>query len=275
MEQNKDRNKNVPPIKNRSNFIVWFFIILGMLYLVNTFSATTTEKPVQEISYARFFQLLKDNNVTQKVASCVKVENILKGSLSDGTKFIVNIPDQDQEMLRSLRENVKEFDIKPPKTLWMNIFYSLGPMVLFILFLWLFVYRGNAAQGGGKFMAFGKSRVTLGSESKVKITFENVAGVDEAKQELQEVIEFLKDPRKFQRLGGKIPKGVLLMGPPGTGKTLLAKAVAGEANVPFLSMSGSDFVEMFVGVGASSARPIRAGEEIRQGERPRRHNIYR
>lgn len=256
MEQNKDRNKNVPPIKNRSNFIVWFFIILGMLYLVNTFSATTTEKPVQEISYARFFQLLKDNNVTQKVASCVKVENILKGSLSDGTKFIVNIPDQDQEMLRSLRENVKEFDIKPPKTLWMNIFYSLGPMVLFILFLWLFVYRGNAAQGGGKFMAFGKSRVTLGSESKVKITFENVAGVDEAKQELQEVIEFLKDPRKFQRLGGKIPKGVLLMGPPGTGKTLLAKAVAGEANVPFLSMSGSDFVEMFVGVGASRVRDL-------------------
>ncbi|MBU1808888.1 MAG: ATP-dependent zinc metalloprotease FtsH [Candidatus Omnitrophica bacterium] len=256
MEQNKDRNKKVPPLKNRSNFIVWFFIILGMLYLVNMFSATTTEKPVQEISYARFFQMLKDNNVTQKVATCVKVDNILTGTLSDGAKFIVNIPDHDQEMLRSLRENVKEFDIKPPKTLWMNIFYSLGPMVLFILFLWLFVYRGNSAQGGGRFMAFGKSRVTLGSESKVKITFENVAGVDEAKQELQEVIEFLKDPRKFQRLGGKIPKGVLLMGPPGTGKTLLAKAVAGEASVPFLSMSGSDFVEMFVGVGASRVRDL-------------------
>ncbi|MBU1038203.1 MAG: ATP-dependent zinc metalloprotease FtsH [Candidatus Omnitrophica bacterium] len=256
MEQNNDRNKKVPPLKNRSNFIVWFFIILGMLYLVNMFSATTTEKPVQEISYARFFQMLKDNNVTQKVATCVKVDNILTGTLSDGAKFIVNIPDHDQEMLRSLRENVKEFDIKPPKTLWMNIFYSLGPMVLFILFLWLFVYRGNSAQGGGRFMAFGKSRVTLGSESKVKITFENVAGVDEAKQELQEVIEFLKDPRKFQRLGGKIPKGVLLMGPPGTGKTLLAKAVAGEASVPFLSMSGSDFVEMFVGVGASRVRDL-------------------
>lgn len=256
MEQKNDRNRNVPPARNKSNFIVWFFIILGMLYLVNTFSATTPEKPTQEIAYAKFYQMLKDNVATQKVATCVKVENILRGSLSDGTKFIVNIPDGDQEMLRSLRENVKDFDIRPPKTLWMNIFYSLGPMVLFILFLWLFVYRGNAAQGGGRFMAFGKSRVTLGSESKVKITFENVAGVDEAKQELQEVIEFLKDPRKFQRLGGKIPKGVLLMGPPGTGKTLLAKAVAGEANVPFLSMSGSDFVEMFVGVGASRVRDL-------------------
>ncbi len=256
MEQNSKRNKNMPPARNKSNFIVWFFVILGMLYLVNTFSQTTAEKPVQEISYARFFQMLKDNNVTQKVASCVKIETILKGSLSDGTKFTVNIPDGDQDMLRSLRENVKDFDVRPPKTLWMNIFYSLGPMVLFILFLWLFVYRGNAAQGGGRFMAFGKSRVTLGSESKVKVTFENVAGVDEAKQELQEVIEFLKDPRKFQRLGGKIPKGVLLMGPPGTGKTLLAKAVAGEASVPFLSMSGSDFVEMFVGVGASRVRDL-------------------
>lgn len=256
MEPNNNRNRNVPPIRSKSNFMIWFFIILGVLYLVNTFSQNPAEKPTKEISYAQFFQMLKDNNVTHSITSCVKIENILKGSLADGTKFIVNIPDSDQDIIRSLRENVKDFDIKPPKTLWMNLFYSLGPMVLFILFLWLFVYRGSAAAGGGKFMAFGKSRVTLGSDSKVKITFENVAGVDEAKQELQEVIEFLKDPRKFQRLGGKIPKGVLLMGPPGTGKTLLAKAVAGEANVPFLSMSGSDFVEMFVGVGASRVRDL-------------------
>ncbi len=255
MEPN-NRNKNVPPIKSKSNFIIWFFIILGVLYLVNTFSQNPAEKPTKEIAYAQFFQMLKENSATHQIASCVKVENILKGSLSDGTKFIVNIPDSDQDIIRALRDNVKDFDIRPPKTLWMNLFYSLGPMVLFILFLWLFVYRGSAAQGGGRFMAFGKSRVTLGSDSKVKITFENVAGVDEAKQELQEVIEFLKDPRKFQRLGGKIPKGVLLMGPPGTGKTLLAKAVAGEANVPFLSMSGSDFVEMFVGVGASRVRDL-------------------
>lgn len=256
MEPNDNRNKNVPPVRSKGNFIIWFFIILGVLYLVNTFSQNPAEKPTKEISYAQFFQMLKDNNATHAIASCVKVENVLKGALSDGTKFIVNIPDSDQDILRALRENVKDFDIKPPKTLWMNLFYSLGPMILFILFLWLFVYRGAAGQGGGRFMAFGKSRVTLGSESKVKITFENVAGVDEAKQELQEVIEFLKDPRKFQRLGGKIPKGVLLMGPPGTGKTLLAKAVAGEANVPFLSMSGSDFVEMFVGVGASRVRDL-------------------
>lgn len=256
MEPNDNRNRNVPPIRSKGNFIIWFFIILGVLYLVNAFSQNPAEKPTKEVPYAQFFQMLKDNNTTHNITSCIKVENILKGSLSDGTKFIVNIPDSDQDIIRSLRENVKDFDIKPPKTLWMNLFYSLGPMLLFILFLWLFVYRGSAAQGGGRFMAFGKSRVTLGSDSKVKITFENVAGVDEAKQELQEVIEFLKDPRKFQRLGGKIPKGVLLMGPPGTGKTLLAKAVAGEANVPFLSMSGSDFVEMFVGVGASRVRDL-------------------
>ncbi len=256
MEQ-KDRQKNsVPPVRGKGNILIWFFIILGVLYLVNTFNPSSSEKPVQELSYSKFFQMLKENPSTQKIASCIKVENILKGSLSDGSKFIVNIPDADQDIIRSLRENVKDFDIKPPKTLLMNIFYSLGPMVLFILFLWLFVYRGSAAQGGGRFMAFGKSRITLGSESKTKVTFEDVAGVNEAKEELQEVIEFLKDPRKFQRLGGKIPKGVLLMGPPGTGKTLLAKAVAGEADVPFLSMSGSDFVEMFVGVGASRVRDL-------------------
>ncbi len=127
-------------------------------------------------------------------------------------------------------------------------------MLLFIGFLWFFVYRG--AQGGGKILSFGKSRAKQISGDKLKITFDNVAGVDEAKEELKEIIEFLKDPKRFQKLGGKIPKGVLLMGPPGTGKTLLAKAVSGEAGVPFFSISGSDFVEMFVGVGASRVRDL-------------------
>lgn len=256
MEQKNPRNRNVPPVKNKGNFFIWFFMVLGIMYLFNAFNQTAAEKPVQDISYAKFYQILKDNNATQRISSCVKIESILKGSFSDGTRFLVNIPDVDQDLIRSLRDNVKDFDIKPPKTLLMNIFYSLAPMVLFILFLWLFVYRGNSAQGGGRFMSFGKSKITLGSDSKVKITFQDVAGVNEAKEELQEVIEFLKDPKRFQKLGGKIPKGVLLMGPPGTGKTLLAKAVAGEANVPFLSMSGSDFVEMFVGVGASRVRDL-------------------
>ncbi|MBI4974330.1 MAG: ATP-dependent metallopeptidase FtsH/Yme1/Tma family protein [Candidatus Omnitrophica bacterium] len=234
--------------------MIWVFVALGVFYLLNSWTQTL-EKPVRELAYSEFFDILKDNPATQKIKSCAKVENIVKGELADGTKFSVNIPENDQDLIRLLRENIRVFDIKPPKTLWMNLFYSLGPMILFILFLWLFAYRGGAA-GGGRIWSFGKSRPTLASDERLKITFEDVAGVDEAKEELKEVIEFLKDPKKFQRLGGKIPKGVLLMGPPGTGKTLLAKAVAGEANVPFLSISGSDFVEMFVGVGASRVRDL-------------------
>jgi len=167
----------------------------------------------------------------------------------------VRIPLQDQDLVRLLRENVGSFEVRPPKTLWTNLFYSLGPMILFIGFLWFFVYR-SASHGGGRILSFGKSRAQQISGGKTKITFNDVAGVDEAKEELKEVIEFLKDPKKFQKLGGKIPKGVLVMGPPGTGKTLLAKAVSGEAGVPFFSISGSDFVEMFVGVGASRVRDL-------------------
>ncbi|MDP2913104.1 MAG: ATP-dependent zinc metalloprotease FtsH [Candidatus Omnitrophota bacterium] len=238
----------------RGNLVIWIFITLGVFYLLTTWTQTQ-EKPVQELAYSKFFAIVEDNKNTQMIRSCVKIENIVRGSFSNGARFVVNIPENDQDLVKGLRENVQDFDVKPPKTLWTNLFYSLGPMLLFILFLWLFVYRGSAA-GGGRMWSFGKSRAVLASESNNKVTFEDVAGVDEAKAELQEVIEFLKDPKKFQRLGGKIPKGVLLMGPPGTGKTLLAKAVAGEANVPFLSISGSDFVEMFVGVGASRVRDL-------------------
>ena len=251
----KKEKKGPSPAASKGNFVVWILITIGILYMLNTWTQTQGEKPVLEMPYAKFYSIVKDDTASSQIKSCVKIENTLKGTLTDGTRFIVNIPDNDQDLLRALRENVKDFDVKPPKTLLMNLFYSLGPMVLFIVFLWLFVYRGNAA-GGGKIWAFGKSRAVLASESRLKVTFEDVAGVDEAKEELKEVIEFLKDPRKFQRLGGKIPKGVLLMGPPGTGKTLLAKAVAGEAGVPFMSISGSDFVEMFVGVGASRVRDL-------------------
>jgi len=255
-----DKKKNRPkgssqPQKNGSNFIIWFFIVLGLMWVFNTIGQNM-EKPAQELTYSKFFEALKENPATQKIKSCVKTDNLIKGELVDGTKFMVNIPENDQDLVRLLRENVSNFDIRPPKTLWVNLFYSLGPMVLFILFLWLFAYRSPGGGGGGRIWSFGKSKAVLASGQALKITFEDVAGVDEAKEELKEVIEFLKDPKKFQRLGGKIPKGVLLMGPPGTGKTLLAKAVAGEADVPFLSISGSDFVEMFVGVGASRVRDL-------------------
>jgi cell division protease FtsH len=257
METMDKKEKQGPgPSANRGNVVVWILITIGILYMLNTWTQTQGEKPVQEMAYAKFYAIVKDNASNPQIKSCVKVENIVKGTLADGSRFSVNIPENDQDLVRALRENVKDFDVKPPKTLLMNLFYSLGPMVLFMLFLWLFVYRGNAAGGGGKIWAFGKSRAVLASASRLKVTFEDVAGVEEAKEELKEVIEFLKDPRKFQRLGGKIPKGVLLMGAPGTGKTLLAKAVAGEADVPFLSISGSDFVEMFVGVGASRVRDL-------------------
>ncbi len=252
---NRKPKKTLKPQGAGGNIMIWLFVVMGIFWVLNAFNQSA-EKPVQEVTYSKFYDMLKENGTTQKIKYCVKVENVVKGEFSDGAKFVANIPDNDQELLKLMRENVKEFDVKPPKAgVWMNLLSWFGPMLLFILFLWLVAYRSPGG-GGGRIWAFGKSRATLASDQNLGITFADVAGVDEAKEELNEVIEFLKDPKKFQRLGGKIPKGVLLMGPPGTGKTLLAKAVAGEANVPFLSISGSDFVEMFVGVGASRVRDL-------------------
>src|SRR3989338_6156051 len=253
--KNKGKKPQRPqPQRSGSNIIIWFLIMLGVFTIFHPWFQGT-EKPTREITYSRFFSMVKDNPAAQTIKSCYKTDSILRGDLLSGEKFVVNMPDNDQELLKFLRENVKDFDIKPLRTFWSNILYYIGPTVLLILFLWLFAYRSPGG-GAGRIWSFGKSRATLATSESLKITFEDVAGVDEAKEELKEIIEFLKDPRKFQRLGGKIPKGVLVMGPPGTGKTLLAKAVAGEANVPFLSISGSDFVEMFVGVGASRVRDL-------------------
>ncbi|MBM3248107.1 MAG: ATP-dependent zinc metalloprotease FtsH [Candidatus Omnitrophica bacterium] len=209
----------------------------------------------KELSYSEFYQKLSNNPKTKEIKSLFKTDSVLQGELSDGAKFFVNIPEEDKDLIVLIRTNVDNFSVKPAKTLLANIFISLGPMVLFIVFLWYFAYRGT--QAGNKIWSFGRSKARVITEIEAtKITFDDVAGVDEAKEELKEVIEFLKDPKRFQKLGGKIPKGVLLIGPPGTGKTLLAKAVAGEAKVPFFSISGSDFVEMFVGVGASRVRDL-------------------
>ena len=245
----KINNKN----KINRNIFFWIGLVLLLVYIfrLDYFSPQTASK---ELSYGQFYRLLEKNNETTAIASAVKIDDRIKGVFSSGTHFSVHIPSNDRDLLKLLRENVANFDVRPPKTLWANIFYSLGPMILFIAFLWFFVYR--SAQGGGRILSFGKSRARQIAGGKTKLTFNDVAGVDEAKEELKEVIEFLKDPKRFQKLGGKIPKGVLLMGPPGTGKTLLAKAVSGEAGVPFFSISGSDFVEMFVGVGASRVRDL-------------------
>ena len=165
--------------------------------------------------------------------------------------YIVDYPD----LVKMLRDRGVRIAVKPPDANpWYAIFLQWVPMLLFIG-VWMFFMR-QMQGGGAKALSFGKARARLVSEKQNKVTFQDVAGVDEAKEELREIIEFLKDPQKFQKLGGKIPKGVLLVGPPGTGKTLLAKAIAGEANVPFFSISGSDFVEMFVGVGASRVRDL-------------------
>jgi len=240
--------------KINRNILFWIGIFLLLMYIFRL-DSLAPNAVTKELSYGEFYRLLESNKETGAIKSVVKVEDQLKGVFSSGPRFSVHIPSEDPGLLNLLRENVSDFDVKPPKTLWANIFYSLGPMILFIAFLWFFVYRG-AVQGGGKILSFGKSRARQISSDRLKVTFDDVAGVDEAKEELKEIIEFLKDPKKFQKLGGKIPKGVLLMGPPGTGKTLLAKAVSGEAGVPFFSISGSDFVEMFVGVGASRVRDL-------------------
>lgn len=246
-------DRKAPP-NPLGKLILWIILILGFMYLFRIGTLAKEGLPI-EVSYSQFYSLVENNRQTGQIKVAVRTENLIKGEFTDGTKFIVNIPAEDPDLMKLLRENVADFTIRPPRTLLANLFYSLGPMLLLILFFWFFVYRG-AAQAGGKILSFGKSRAREISEDKIRSTFKDVAGVDEAKEELQEVIEFLKDPKKFQRLGGRIPKGVLLMGLPGTGKTLLAKAVSGEAGVPFFSISGSDFVEMFVGVGASRVRDL-------------------
>ncbi|MBU3911845.1 MAG: ATP-dependent zinc metalloprotease FtsH [Candidatus Omnitrophica bacterium] len=253
--QNKGRKQNNNKNNFNKNVFLWLGIFLFLMYMFRMGSIGPQSAP-REMTYGEFYQLLQGNSESGAIMSAVKVEDRVKGVLSSGAQFTVNIPVGDQDLLRELKKNVPDFDIKPPKTLWVNLFYSLGPMILFIGFLWFFVYRSAQGGGGGRLLSFGKSKAKQITKDKTKITFNDVAGVDEAKEELKEIIEFLKEPKKFQKLGGKIPKGVLLMGPPGTGKTLLAKAVSGEADVPFFSISGSDFVEMFVGVGASRVRDM-------------------
>jgi cell division protease FtsH len=240
------------PESERKKMVTLFLIPLVFFIVLQIFVFPAFD--MQRMPYSEFYQMVLSNPETQQIVSCELVETIIRGKLKNGAYFQVNIPENDPELMPTLRRNVPSFTVNPPQMFWRNLFYSVMPVLLLIAFFWFFVYRG-VQQGGGKIFTFGKSRARLFGKDNV-ITFKDVAGVDEAKEELQEIIEFLKEPMRFQKLGGRIPKGVLLMGPPGTGKTLLAKAVAGEADVPFFSISGSDFVEMFVGVGASRVRDL-------------------
>ena len=227
----------------------YLLIIIIAISIIDYYSAKTTTKT--EVSYTAFLKQVED----QKVDRVTIVENTIRGKLKDGQEFTLVTPN-DPTLINVLRE--KKIDIKaelpPQPPWWTTLFSSLLPMLL-LIGVWFFIMQQTQG-GGSKVMSFGKSRAKLHNEEKIKVTFADVAGAEEAKEELEEVVEFLKHPKKFNDLGARIPKGVLLFGPPGTGKTLLARAVAGEAGVPFFSISGSDFVEMFVGVGASRVRDL-------------------
>ncbi|MFQ5898387.1 MAG: ATP-dependent zinc metalloprotease FtsH [Candidatus Methylomirabilia bacterium] len=230
------------------NLAVWMVVGLMVILLINLFQAHQPSR--EEIVFSDFLRKVEAGEVRDVTIR----GNAVKGRLADGspfTSYTVDYPD----LVKMLRERGVRITVKPPDTNpWYGVFLQWIPMLLFIG-VWIFFMR-QMQGGGAKALSFGKAKARLISEKQNKVSFQDVAGVDEAKEELREIIEFLKDPQKFQKLGGKIPKGVLLVGPPGTGKTLLAKAIAGEANVPFFSISGSDFVEMFVGVGASRVRDL-------------------
>ncbi|MZH06153.1 MAG: ATP-dependent metallopeptidase FtsH/Yme1/Tma family protein [Nitrospinae bacterium] len=232
------------------NLALWLVIGIVLIALFNMFNQPLT--PQSEVVFSDFMDQVEQGQVNEVVISG---DNI-SGKYMDGKAFQTTAPPKDPDLIKSLRQkNVRIVVVAPEQTSWyMSILISWFPMLL-LLGIWIFFMR-QMQSGGGKAMSFGKSKARLLNDTKNKTTFKDVAGVDEAKEELHEIIEFLKEPQKFSKLGGKIPKGVLLVGPPGTGKTLLARAISGEANVPFFSISGSDFVEMFVGVGASRVRDL-------------------
>jgi cell division protease FtsH len=229
---------------------LWVVILVMILLLVTMLRQD--QKPDPQLAYSDFLQKIE----TESVESVEIEEGNITGRLSDGTKFRTYAPVVSDELITKLYEKNVEVVArpKPESSFWRQALVMWFPLLL-IIGLWIFFIRQMQA-GGGKAMSFGKSRARLLTENQQRVTFEDVAGVDESKAELEEIIEFLREPKKFTRLGGRIPKGILLVGPPGTGKTLLARAVAGEASVPFYSISGSDFVEMFVGVGASRVRDL-------------------
>ena len=232
------------------NVVFYLLMIMVVIGMFDYYSAAPVKQT--DLSYTKFLQQVDEDKIKQVTI----VDNIISGKLSDGKEFTTVVPNNDANLISKLQ--AKNVDIKaelpPQPPWWTGILSSVLPMLL-IVGLW-FMMMNNQGGGGGRVMNFGKSRARRYDEDKIKVTFKDVAGAAEAKQELQEVVEFLKEPQKYNELGAKIPKGVLLYGPPGTGKTLLAKAVAGEAGVPFFSISGSDFVEMFVGVGASRVRDL-------------------
>ncbi len=234
------------------NIVLWVVIAIVLMTVFNSFNGQKNRAPA--ISYSQFLEQVDQGNVTSVV---IHESGKIEGTTSSGSTFITESPN-DPGLIGDLLKAGVDIRAKPPEqpSMLKLILINWFPLIILIA-LWIFFMRQMQGGGGGRgAMSFGKSKARMLSEDQVKVTFADVAGVEEAKEEVQEVVEFLKDPSKFQRLGGKIPKGVLMVGSPGTGKTLLAKAIAGEAKVPFFTISGSDFVEMFVGVGASRVRDM-------------------
>lgn len=241
------KNTQLNPLNK--NIFVWLFIILLGLFIFNVYYKP--KKQYENVIFSDFVDAVKQNKI---LSVTIQGRNII-GVYTGGKEFKTYAPD-DPELMRTLRDHHVKIQAKPEEEagIWQSLLVSWFPMLL-LIGVWIFFMRQMQA-GGGKAMAFGKSRARLITNKANKVTFQDVAGIEEAKEELEEIIEFLMDPKKFTKLGGRIPKGVLLVGSPGTGKTLLARAIAGEAGVPFFSISGSDFVEMFVGVGASRVRDL-------------------
>ena len=244
--------------------LIWIAILVAAIFFSQLWPGQ--EETMVEVSYSEYLKILQKENM--RSGKVIVKDNILIGETKDPLnyasetgkqyyKFKTILPYLDDTVVEEWRSRGVDIEFITPSNEWTVILLNSLPWIL-ILVVWIFIARKMQGGGGGNrgIFSFGKSRAKMVTEDKTKVTFGDVAGADEAKQELQEIIDFLKDPAKFQRLGGKIPKGALLLGPPGTGKTLLAKAVAGEAGVPFLTMSGADFVEMFVGVGASRVRDL-------------------
>ncbi len=236
------------------NLSIYLLIVLVIIFLIQfTGDKKTTIVPLR---YDEFVTQLEQNKIQSVEMTTDKATNIIKGKLKDGKEFQTNGPVMDETLIPLLKEkSVNYQQIPPPEpSWWAGLLTTMLPILIFVL---LFFFMMQQSQGGGnRVMSFGKSKAKLHTDEKKKVTFEDVAGADEVKEELTEIVDFLKNPKKFNEIGAKIPKGVLLFGSPGTGKTLLARAVAGEAGVPFFSISGSDFVEMFVGVGASRVRDL-------------------
>lgn len=233
------------------NIVLWVVIAIVLMSVFNNFGPQTSQSG--EMDYSTFI-----SNVKNGAVSTVEIQGrTISGELTDGSQFTTYSPDYDPGLIGDLLDNGVTIQAEPVEktSLLMQIFISWFPMLL-LIGVWIFFMRQMQGGGGKNPMSFGKSKARMLSEDQVKITFKDVAGVEEAKEEVAELVDFLRDPSKFQKLGGRIPRGILMVGSPGTGKTLLAKAIAGEAKVPFFTISGSDFVEMFVGVGASRVRDM-------------------